>query len=524
MTAQPRFNLIDEPWIPIVDVGRVSLKDIFSHDDYRALGGNPVQKIALTKLLLAIAQAASTPEDDDAWAELGTGGMAANCLAYLERWHERFWLYGDQPFLQVPAVLNLIEVRTKKKISEAKNENKRQEAIADSLPKAIGTGFYPDLSSDNNTVLSECHFDRNLTDAEKAVFIVSLMNFAFGGKRVEKDFVNFSGQVYGNRHSAKSGPSLGNYVGYLHSFLIGNTLLKMLWMNLLTDEKIRHTRTWLSGLGIPPWEDMPATETCNVANALKNSYLGCLVGLSRFVYLASDGIYYLEGIQYPSHKEGWREPSISVNESNGKLLWVDPQKRPWRELTSRLSFINADSQGGFDCPQIRFGLLRARQESLAIGVWSGGLKVRGSSGDQSVKQDDDFVESLIMLPDNDRFGSLWFANLKLETEGLEHLGSVVYKATHNYFKDQNVKDSPQARMAANLFWQLCERKFQDLVNACHDYNQAKALRKHFAGFANQAFDHFCPKDTARQLDAWAKNRPNLGKYLKDQSKTVEVAA
>ncbi|PLN02419.1 type I-E CRISPR-associated protein Cse1/CasA, partial [Klebsiella pneumoniae] len=52
-----RFNLIDEPWIAVVDVGLVSLTDIFSQPELRALGGNPVEKIALTKLLLAIAQA-----------------------------------------------------------------------------------------------------------------------------------------------------------------------------------------------------------------------------------------------------------------------------------------------------------------------------------------------------------------------------------------------------------------------------------------------------------------------------------
>ena len=63
-----RFNLIDEPWIAVVDVGLVSLTDIFSQPELRALGGNPVEKIALTKLLLAIAQAAATPTDDSRWA------------------------------------------------------------------------------------------------------------------------------------------------------------------------------------------------------------------------------------------------------------------------------------------------------------------------------------------------------------------------------------------------------------------------------------------------------------------------
>jgi CRISPR system Cascade subunit CasA len=104
MPIESRFNLIDEPWLPVVDVGLVSLKALFSHKDYRALGGNPVQKIAVTKLLLAIAQAAATPADDDDWAELGAEGMAIKCLAYLERWRDSFWLYGEKPFLQMPAI------------------------------------------------------------------------------------------------------------------------------------------------------------------------------------------------------------------------------------------------------------------------------------------------------------------------------------------------------------------------------------------------------------------------------------
>lgn len=66
-----RFNLIDEPWIAVVDVGLVSLTDIFSQPELRALGGNPVEKIALTKLLLAIAQAAATPTDDSDWQQMG---------------------------------------------------------------------------------------------------------------------------------------------------------------------------------------------------------------------------------------------------------------------------------------------------------------------------------------------------------------------------------------------------------------------------------------------------------------------
>ena len=131
-------------------------------------------------------------------------------------------------------------------------------------------------------------------------------------------------------------------------------------------------------------------------------------------------------------------------------------------------------------------------------------------------------ESLITLPQS-VLGTFWFANLQLEMTDLEQLSKIVYSATLHYFKSQNMESKGQAGLASNLFWQLCERKFQDLVNVCDDADQAQSLRKNFAGFANQAYDTFCAKDTARQLDAWAKNRPNLGKYLKDQNKHKEEA-
>src|SRR5690554_6480266 len=99
-----RYNLIDEPWLPIADVGRVSLRQVFSCPDYQALGGSPVQKVALLKLLLAIAQSACTPADEQAWRALGAQGLADRCLSYLEHWHGRFFLYGAKPFLQMPAI------------------------------------------------------------------------------------------------------------------------------------------------------------------------------------------------------------------------------------------------------------------------------------------------------------------------------------------------------------------------------------------------------------------------------------
>ncbi|MFV0508129.1 MAG: type I-E CRISPR-associated protein Cse1/CasA [Shewanella algae] len=152
-----RFNLIDEPWIPVADHGRVSLKQIFENAEYRSLGGNPVQKIAVLKLLLAIAQAAATPKDEAEWKTLGAQGLSDRCLSYLDQWYDRFYLYGGRPFLQMPA------------ISAAKIQ-------------PYGA-VMPEVSTGNTTVLCQTQVQRVLDDGARALLLLTLMGFALSGKK-----------------------------------------------------------------------------------------------------------------------------------------------------------------------------------------------------------------------------------------------------------------------------------------------------------------------------------------------------
>ncbi len=505
MTIENRFNLIDEPWIPVVDVGRVSLRQLFSHSEFRALGGNPVQKIALTKLLLAIAQSACTPEDDEDWEELGANGLAQKCLEYLDQWHDRFYLYGEKPFLQIPML------------------NKK---VEDEYPKPLGSGFYPDVLSENSTILTQSQSGKQLSDSEKAVYLVSLMNFAFGGKRIHKNVPALTPEYQGKTNSAKSSPSLGSRVGYLHTYLTGVFLRDTIHLNLLTANDISDVKLWTEGLGHAPWEKMPTGEDCDTAKKLKSSYMGCLIAMSRFVLFNGDGIYYVEGLQYPSHKDGWFEPSISLNlqGKSRKAVWLDVEKRPWRELTSLLAFLQATNQCGFECPQIRLGFQRIKLRSEPIGVWSGGLKVRVTCGDQSVRQDDDFIESHLLLPAPRLItgdDSVWFNSLSLEITSMDNLairlGLSVYDCNARQVtgRERDKRADAQKKQSQNLFWQLCESKFQDLVTHANQPEEVSRLRNFFASFVYKAYDTYCPKDTARQIDAWAKSRPNLSQYLKN---------
>lgn len=496
--AERRFNLVDENWIPVAGAGLVSLRRVFIDFSLMALGGNPVEKIALTKLLLAIAQTAYTPKDEEEWTRLGATGMAEKAVRYLDEKKDFFWLHGDRPFLQIPA------------ISKAKIQN--------------FSAVLPNVATGNTTILVGSQIEKEMNDGEEALLLVFLAGFALGGKKTDNSVVlsvGYTGKSNekGRPSAAKPGPSLG-FLGYLHNFLCGDSLCETIWLNLMTDDRINEIAQFTNGAGFPPWERMPEGEDCEAAKALKQSLMGRLIPLCRFALLSNEGIHYSEGIAHPTHKDGGFDLSIAVDFSKDpRAIWTDPEKRPWRQLTSLLSFFSAEGNRQFDCAQLRIGVLRARKSISQFKLWSGGLRVSYNAGEQYVSGSDDFVESEIHLS-SDWLGKIWFTHLKAEMEKLEAMAKVIYGATFGYFKHQKVDGKKQAAMATNLFWQLCERKFQDLVNACGDVTgkESSGMRWIFIDYANRAYNAFCPRQTARQMEAWAANRPNLGKFLQDEKK------
>jgi len=267
---------------------------------------------------------------------------------------------------------------------------------------------------------------------------------------------------------------------------------------------------------------MPEGEDCVVSLQLKESLMGRLVPLCRFCLLADQGLHYSEGLAHAGYKDGIADPSVAIDYSgkDPKALWANPEKRPWRELTSLLGFFAQQQSHGFQSWQLRAGLERLEQMDDAFAIWSGGLRVSSNAGEQYASGSDDFVESQVWLH-RDMLGEFWFSQLKAEMDGLDEIAKSLYGRVAGYFKEQLVDGSKLAAQSTSLFWQLCERDFQSLVNSC-DQDEASIVRRHrlrqgFARYAQQAYDRFCPKETARQLDAWAKCRPNHSKYLKQEA-------
>lgn len=501
-----RFNLIDEAWIPVADVGRVSLKEIFSNPTLRALGGNPVQKIALTKLLQAIAQAAATPQDDDDWKQMSWQGMADKCQSYLAQWHDHFYLYGEKPFLQMPAIVRA-EVKTLGVLS-------------------------PEVSTGNTTVLTASQQEQVATDAEKALTIIVQMGFGLSGKKTDNSVVLTAGYAgkqndKGKPSSGKAGSAVG-HMGLLHSFWLGESVLQSMWLNLFTKADIASFPMYPI-LGTPPWEHMPLGEDDEVAQALKASLMGRLVPMGKFCLLAASGIHYSDGIAHASYLEGKADPTVSVDfaQKKPKALWVNPDKRPWRELTALLQFIEQGKTGGLDTLQLSRTLKRVSRIDNPFAIWSGGLRVSSNAGEQYASGTDDYVQSEVWL-DAQALGSPFVAQLKHEMSLLEGMQKQLWGSVVRYFRQLSDIDKSgagkaqpfveqQAKKATGLFWQLCERQAQALINVCESTEEARVqrvqLRRVFSGYAIQVFDQLCPNDSARQMDAWAQARPNFSKYI-----------
>lgn len=105
----PEYNLLDEPWIPvrlldgtITEVGLLKL--LQRSTDIADLACElPTQNIAIQRLVLAVAYRVATPLDAEEWLEqLEEGAPIEQMIDYLEKWRERFYLFGGQyPFMQV---------------------------------------------------------------------------------------------------------------------------------------------------------------------------------------------------------------------------------------------------------------------------------------------------------------------------------------------------------------------------------------------------------------------------------------
>lgn len=484
--ATNSFNLIDEKWITTVDKGPVSLRDIFSDSTIKQLGGSTIEKLSIFKLLLSIAQAAYTPVDDDDWCSFSLEEMSSKICSYLDKHYNKFFLYSDDnPFLQFPVLSSKTELK----------------------PFSI---VQPHVASGNTTVRtqSECSYEVDVS--ESARILISLMSFAFGGKQVDNTFSLTEG--YCKKKSGRVGVGL-SYLGYLHSYFLGNNLIETIKLNLLTNEDVISLNIFPSGIGTPLWEKMPEGEDDDIAKAYKQSLLGRLVGLGRFCLLEKNGLFLTEGFNCLDHQDGVCDPAVTIDKSKLKAVWCDPDKAPWRSLPAILSFISV-SQPSVICQQLQLCMKRVCQYPYPVAIWSLGQKVSSISGEFRVLGRDDSVDSVIWMDRGDIFSEAWYEVYASEIESLEQLSKMLCDAITGYLIElkKPKKTKEEASKYIHLFWESIEPFAQKISDSCDDLEKRKVCRQRFAQIAKSVYDKACPCYTAKQLKAWSKHKLNTNKY------------
>jgi len=485
--TNPEFNLIEDGWIPIPGEHDLqSLRNVFTRTELKGPGGNPVEKIVILRLLLAIAHAAVELPDRKAWLELTPEKLANKCLAYLEQWHDRFNLYGERPFLQFPAL--------------AKGEAK---PISNTLVE---------VSCGNNSVLTSWNvplpeFDYDDAFRVRVLLRQSCFRNARGGtiKHPEK-----------RKYAGKPGTLLGSR-GYLHSYLLGDTLLETVRNNLLCADEIAELNVFSGGIGRPFWEGMPVSENCRRAKELLATYQGQLFPLDKFLLLEDDSIVIAEGIEYSTPPEDQVDPALTLRGSgkDRKALWCNTEKKPWRELVALLGFI--DIQQNKKNPWLLCcGMAKlVKSDAKTMAFWTGGIRVSFNAGEQYLTGTDDYVESEFRISVSDSMDTRFYA-FKSMIEVLDDYATRLYGSVSRYYRELQSIQGEIASDAVRKFWELLEQRSQRIIDLAFGEEAAPdesiaAEQKQWRQTVFQIYNEACPNVTARQLTAWVKCTPNFKK-------------
>lgn len=484
------YNLIDEPWIPVLmNSGKnetVSLGAIFADTggEIADLALNPYERVAVFRLLLCIAQAALGPErlkDEQDWlsAKKDVGSLSKE---YLEKWHDRFFLYGPHAFLQPDCI----------KLAKADSATPRDKLILR-------------LSSGNKSTLYDhaAVSSRNLSHESLVLGFLVYQNFSAGG---------LSGQCIWDGISTEKiiqgAPCRERSM--LFTIIQGYCLLETIWLNLLTDVWIRNSlkTEW----GHPFWEMDELSRTATSGN--EKTYLGHLVPFSRAIKLAQGvPVCTLGGaLSYPQFPT-WREPMASVKLSKGSkkeeftetYVASNPARMPWRELSSILAI--HESNGHKSALSLRH--LESLDNMDSFMLWTGGLFSDKAKEISTVEWTAQLSVSIL----DDSSMQLYEKAISWANRQYASLNSAVIEYARFMLIDDAARFSSPA---GQIYWDLlAEPTNQKSVIAVNSVTYLADWKKVAYEAAEEAYRRACPTVTARQMEAYAQGLSKLNVHEED---------
>jgi len=483
------MNLVGDPWIPVIfNDGRnelVSLHHAFScGEEIRDLSATPPQRIALTRLLVCVAQAAlDGPDDEEDWVACQSR-IVPKALEYLDRNRDSFNLYAEGnegAFLQVP------------------NLEPTDNAVIDKLDFGLAAG--------NNATLFDHEANpagRQLSQAWQALGLLTYQCFSSGGRigvtRWHGVWTTKNGKKPKGSGTSEHAPCLDG--GPLHTIVRSRNLGTTIHANLLSKEVVSDmpSPNW----GLPVWEAMPSG--ASDSGLLIDSYLGQLVPIARAIRLSptSRKITICNGLSYPKFPET-RMPSTTVvpkKDGSPAYLRIDLAKHPWRELASLLSASGSRMEGR------ALVLHHLRPESADIvDIWTGGL-----AADKGKVLD--YAEWSFTLPLS-MLGEVELQTYQKGTEMANNATNALGAAVSTYCDDLKLTDPKTQQkknvVATGLFWSRLDNRYGILIDTITE--RTGLLGKEWYHEVREAlyaaFEQACPHETPRQIRAYAKGSQRL---------------
>ncbi|GIU78094.1 MAG: CRISPR-associated protein CasA/Cse1 [Bryobacteraceae bacterium] len=486
------MNLVSDGWIPVVMQDgaalQVSLKDAFRRGwEIRDLAVRPDERVALMRLLIAVAQAAlDGPVDEDDWKKCKSRLQDAAC-AYLEKWRPAFELFGDgQRFLQVAG----LELQEDKWVPTSK------------LDFALATGNNPTLFDNGGGE------ERRFEAEYLARRLLAFQCFSPGGRI---GVAQWGGRPTSGDGSSQHAPCLPGSM--VHAYIRRANLLETVHVNLIS-RRIAGLVYSEEGWGKPIWERLPSgPDDRAAADQVTRTYLGRLVPLSRAIRLGEDGrrMILANGLSYPSFDTGGlREPeaTVVVRKRQGKeehgLLPLRQEAALWRELHSMLVKCRAGSGAGGPLA------LANLSEDESFDLWAGGM-----IADQA--KPIELVESVFHVP----AGLLLDAKQKVYERGVElasEIAGALEKAAEAYARALSSDGGSPGGAAVSpaglrqkmrfLYWSDVDLSVQDLIDFAAGAGGEASLAQSRWGrtlrrAALQAFEAACPAEGVRQMRAYA---------------------
>jgi CRISPR system Cascade subunit CasA len=474
------MNLTGDPWVPVTlltgQSTLVSLREVFARkDEIRDLALMPPQRIAVTRLLLCIAQAAlDGPETEVEWRDCKPR-IAPACLDYLTKWQHAFELYASGShgaFLQVP---NLEETHN---------------AVLDKLDFGLSAG--------NNSTLFDHEASpegRQQSPAWQALMLLTFQCFSPGGLIGVTKWKGSSTTKSSNHAPCIEGSPL-------HTYLRGEALLDTIHLNLLTKQIVRELPG--GGWGIPTWESVPAGSSDGCVELLTTSYLGRLAPISRAIRLSpgSQTFTLANGLSYPRLPLA-REPALAVmirkNNEPGYIS-VNPSRHPWRELSAILAISPRNIEGG----AIALQHLRNLEGAQKLSIWTGGLTADKAKLIDTAEWSFDLEASLL----GESALHKYERGVELATQGELSLKMAVKIC----LKDLGINETAKAAAKAALsFWGRLDGSYGVLLDAADDETASLggAWYRLVRQAMSEAYDRACPHETPRQIRAFAKGTEKL---------------